>query len=79
MILSNMNQKRKNKVIKAGNSTAVTVPADFVKKVGVKIGDTVEVETNLEEGHVIYTFSGVRQLVLKTSLFKKTQPSIERS
>ena len=79
MILSNMNQKRKNKVIKAGNSTAVTVPADFVKKVGVKIGDTVEVETNLEEGHVIYTFSGVRQLALKTSLFKKTQSSIERS
>ncbi len=71
MNLLSKNLKMNKKVIKAGNSTAVTVPAEFVKKVGVRIGDNVEVETNLEKGHVIYTFSGVRQLAIKQSLFKK--------
>ncbi len=61
----------KQKVIRAGNSTAVTVPADFVKKVGVRIGDTVEVKTSLETGKVTYTFAGIRQLALKSSLFSK--------
>lgn len=71
-------KKIHNKVIKAGNSTAVTVPADFVKKVGVKIGDTVEVETDLEKGNVTYTFSGVRQLALKSSHIRKKSTSIKK-
>ena len=52
------------KVLKAGNSTAVTVPAKFVKQVGVKIGDIVRVKVEPETGKVIYTFSGVHQLRL---------------
>lgn len=66
-------KKMKQKVIRAGNSTAVTVPADFVKKVGIKVGDDVQVETDLEKGQVSYTFSGVRQLTLKQSLFREKQ------
>lgn len=67
------------KVIRAGNSTAVTVPANFVKKVGIKIGDVVSVKTNLESGKVTYTFSGVRQLALKSSLFRRKQTSLKKS
>lgn len=66
---------QQQKVIKTGNSTAVTVPADFVKKVGIKIGDTVEVETRLETGQAVYTFSGVRQLALKGPIFKRSKSS----
>lgn len=55
----------RHKVIRAGNSTAVTVPAKFVRRVGVRIGDDVEVETDIEKGEVTYKFSGVRQLALK--------------
>ena len=66
---------QQQKVIKTGNSTAVTVPAEFVKKVGIRIGDNVEVETSLEKGEVTYTFQGVRQLVLKNTLFKKRKTS----
>lgn len=54
----------KQKVIQTGNSLAVTIPSQFVKAVGIKSGDWVKVEPKLEEGQIIYTFSGVRQLTL---------------
>ena len=54
----------KQKVLRTGNSTAVTVPAKFVKTVGVKVGDTVKVKTRSDTGEVIYTFSGIHQLRL---------------
>ncbi|MBI2009563.1 MAG: AbrB/MazE/SpoVT family DNA-binding domain-containing protein [Candidatus Chisholmbacteria bacterium] len=54
----------KQKVIRAGNSTAVTVPAEFVRMVGVKVGDTTTVSTYPEKGKITYTFAGVRQLRL---------------
>lgn len=69
----------KQKVLKAGNSTAVTVPADFVKKVGIKVGDQVEVETDLEKGQVTYTFQGVRQLALKSSFIPRKKNEIAKS
>ena len=56
------------KVIKAGNSKAVTIPADFVKAVGVKIGDTVKSKPSPETGQVTYTFSGARQMSLTQDL-----------
>lgn len=59
------------KVIRAGNSTAVTVPRFFVKTVGVKIGDDVRVDTHPETGKVIYTFKGAHQLLLSSDLVKK--------
>lgn len=61
----------KQKVIRAGNSTAVTVPAKFVKMVGVKIGDYVRVKTHPETGEVTYSFSGVHQLRLPKALPKR--------
>lgn len=52
------------KIIRTGNSLGVTVPADFVKAVGIRPGDTVEVRKDLETGRVIYTFHGAKQLPL---------------
>lgn len=52
------------KVIRAGNSRAVVVPARFAKMVGVKCGDMVKVRDYPETGKVVYTFSGVHQLKL---------------
>lgn len=63
------------KVIKAGNSAAVTVPAEFVKTVGIKIGDMVKVEAFPEKGQITYTFSGVRQLAIDNKFLKSKKPS----
>ncbi|MDZ7586167.1 MAG: AbrB/MazE/SpoVT family DNA-binding domain-containing protein [Patescibacteria group bacterium] len=52
------------KVMRVGNSIGVTVPSQFVKAVGVRVGDSVKVKTILETGQVIYTFQGAKQLSL---------------
>lgn len=52
------------KVIKAGNSLAVTLPSDFVKTIGIHPGDDVKVTPLPERGRIHYTFSGVKQLAL---------------
>jgi len=54
------------KVMRIGNSIGVTVPSQFIKAVGVKVGDTVKVKTILETGQVIYIFQGAKQLSLNT-------------
>lgn len=59
------------KVIKAGNSTAVTVPSEFVRLVGIKPGDDVEVEVELEHSRITYTFEGAQQLTLSEDLLSK--------
>lgn len=61
----------KQKIMRSGGSLVVTVPADFVKAVGIKIGDEVEVKAVTEKGKVIYKFSGVAQLPLSKNLLKK--------
>lgn len=58
----------KQKVIKTGNSLAVTVPANFVKQIGVKPGQMVEVKVNVESGKIVYQFSGVRQLAINQDI-----------
>lgn len=60
----------KQKIIKAGNSLAVTIPSSFVKTIGVKLGDEVAVETKPENGQLIYSFTGAQQLSL-SQLTKK--------
>lgn len=55
------------KVIKAGNSLAVTLPSQFVKTVGVIAGDDVVVRTKVESGRIVYTFKGAKQLSLLKS------------
>jgi len=63
----------KQKVIKTGNSVAVTVPASFVQAVGVKIGDDVQVKTDIKTGRVIYSFTGVQQLSLDDQVAKNSK------
>lgn len=65
----------KQKIMRSGNSAVVTVPADFVKAVGVKIGDNVDVKVVPEKGKVIYKFSGAAQLPLSKNFLKKKRRS----
>lgn len=59
------------KIIRTGNSAAVVVPADFIRNIGVKIGDEVKVETRPEKAVVIYTFKGTHQLPLSENFLLK--------
>lgn len=59
------------KVIKTGHSAAVTIPSDFIRSTGVKIGDAVAVEIHPESGKIIYEFKGARQLLLSRDILKK--------
>lgn len=61
------------KVIKTGHSAAVTIPSDFVRSMGIKIGDSVAIETRPETGKIIYKFKGARQLLLTRDILKKSR------
>lgn len=61
----------KQKIIKTGNSLAVTIPSDFVKTVGIKAGQTVQVKIEPETGKVTCAFSGTKQLPLASTLTKR--------
>ncbi|MFC1711498.1 AbrB/MazE/SpoVT family DNA-binding domain-containing protein [Patescibacteria group bacterium] len=61
----------KQKVFRVGNSVGVTIPSDFVKAIGIKSGDTVEVEKIMEKNQLIYKFSGVQQLLIAANFWKK--------
>lgn len=52
------------KIIKTGNSSAVTIPARFMKILNLKVGDVVETITDMEKGEILYKFLGARQLPL---------------
>jgi len=58
------------KVIKTGNSLAVTIPAGFVKMVGIKLGDEVKVNLKPDKGVITYIFSGAKQLPLSENFLK---------
>lgn len=60
----------KQKILKAGNSLAVTIPSKFVKNIGIKLGDEVTVHQQPETGQLIFSFSGMRQLTLTSNLAK---------
>lgn len=59
------------KVIKTGNSAAVTIPSAFVKDLGVRIGDQVKVKLSPDEGEITYVFSGAKQLPLSESFLRR--------
>lgn len=61
----------KQKIIKTGNSLAVTISSEFVKAVGIKAGQEVMVTSQPETGQVIYTFSGTKQLPLSKNFIKR--------
>lgn len=59
----------KQKIIKAGNSLAVVVPSKFVKKLGIRKGDYVELHLHVSKNKIVYTFSGVQQLSLTETIW----------
>ena len=65
----------RQKIIKAGNSLAVVVPAKFIKRLGIRKGDWVELKLQISRNKIIYTFSGVQQLSLEDTLFSHIQTS----
>lgn len=58
------------KVIKTGNSLAVTVASEFAKSVGVRAGDQVRVKIESDKGVITYFFSGAKQLPLSENFLK---------
>lgn len=52
------------KVIKTGNSLALTVPSDFAKALGIKAGQEVKTQFNISSGILKYSFPGASQLPL---------------
>lgn len=58
----------RQKVIRAGrHSLAAIIPAPFVHALGIKAGDTVVVQSNVEKGTVRLKFAGTMQLHLPTT------------
>lgn len=68
----------KQKIMKVGNSICVTVPAPFVRVVGIRQGEQVMVKTHPEKARVIYQFSGSRQLAFSNTLLKVKKRSRRR-
>lgn len=66
------------KVIKTGNSAAVTIPSSFVKDLGIRIGDQVRVKLDGDKGEITYIFSGARQLPLSESFLRRRTPRRKR-
>jgi len=54
----------KQKIIRTGNSLAVTIPSFLVRSVGVKPGQEVEVRIEPDKGKMVCNFSGNTQLAL---------------
>lgn len=52
------------KIIKTGNSLAITIPSAMVKLLGIKAGDKVKVIKKPEKNLMICLFSGIKQLPL---------------
>jgi len=61
----------KQRVMKIGNSLGVTVPVDFVKAIGIKAGDMVEVKKRVEANEMVYKFSGIQQLLIASDFLKR--------
>jgi antitoxin component of MazEF toxin-antitoxin module len=55
------------KVLRTGNSLAVSIPAEFAKALGVQAGDTVKIKPDAVKGVLTYTFRGSGQLTLLPS------------
>jgi len=53
------------KIIKTGNSAAVTIPSEMLKSLNLKIGDKAEAMMNFTEGSITYIFPEIRQLRLE--------------
>ncbi len=65
------------KVIKTGNSLAVTIPAEFVRMVGIRPGDEARSVLKPEKGLATFSFSGAKQLPLSENFVKLKKPKKE--
>lgn len=54
----------KKAVIRTGNSLGLVIPSRFVKQVGIKPGDEVEVSYDVYRGEICYRIVSRRQLTL---------------
>lgn len=52
------------KILKTGNSLAVSIPSDFVKVLGLRAGLTVKVRVDQPSARLIVTFENTGQLPL---------------
>ncbi len=52
------------RIIRTGNSAAVTLPSEFMKTLNLRIGDPVEVTFNYIKGEITFRFPSARQLPL---------------
>jgi antitoxin component of MazEF toxin-antitoxin module len=53
------------KVIRTGNSLAITIPSKSIKDFNIKEGDLVQIKVNKTKATIVYIFSGSpRQLSL---------------
>jgi len=59
--------QKSQKIIKTGNSAAVTIPSKILKSLNLQIGDKAEALMDLAKGAVTYTFPEIRQLRLGES------------
>lgn len=55
---------KNQKIIKTGNSAALTIPSNFFKALNLQIGDQVQTLLDYYEGSITYKFVDVRQLRL---------------
>ncbi len=62
----------KRKVIRTGNSLAITIPAEFVKKAEIRPGDELEYYVDLENFKIVCSvINKPRQLFLIATTKKK--------
>lgn len=55
------------KVLQTGNSLAVVIPAQFIKDLGIRRGDNVNVVTLPEKSEMVVKFTQSKQLPLELS------------
>lgn len=59
------------KIVKTGNSLALTIPSKFAKLVGLKAGDRVSSQITTESNTITFTFLDTRQLPLSNNFLEK--------
>ena len=68
----------KQKVIKVGNSLAVTLPSRVVKNLSIKSGDEVEA-TQTEDNSITYNFINPQQLSLSQMKLPRNKAPTKKS
>jgi len=63
-----MNQQ---KIIKAGNSLAITLPSRLVRALGLRAGDPVTVGQSLDQTQIVCHFDSPRQLSLTPATLRE--------